>query len=841
MAEMLGYCWPLSGAAGDILQFRATTTSANFSVTYVDFQNADPASVDDNVIRSGGEMIEIPISSTFQVTGTLQNLDHTPSEGANDWLLSFSMAIPAEWSSSIYAAKCVDDDGSTFFIPFIVRPSASSLRQILVLANTNTWNAYNPEFGYSRYVGASPFNDHRDLSFLRPNRTIFNPTIDDYEFNAAGYAYGLTSKDHLRGELWILNWLRQVGYLRDVCTDLDLHTGLPGLGDYRCLLVATHPEYWTQQMYLNLRSYLETGGTLLYLGGNGIFDSVTLSDDLTVMTTYGDVLPVSARTHSFRNLGLPEGALLGVATPDGPNAGNNFPERVAYRVEIPPPGQALHRFFDGTGLQPGDEFGHKGWFLATGEQEIFSGTPASISNSGASGGECDRQDASAPANTERLATGINIGNHAAMTYYDLSGGGFVFSAGSIAFGGALVIDWQLQRIVRNALDEKLDYPESDPFGYVFINEKTGLTEQHNLFRDAAEHIDAAWFNFTGGWRREDRTRLVPGTPQAVGRPMGYSFVDDASGLTEQHNLFCSADGHVHALWFNFTDGWRHEDRTMFVPGTPPAASDPFGYTFVDKTAGVTEQHNLFRSADGHVHALWFNFTDGWRHEDRTMLVPGTPSAVGSLMGYPFVDEIAGLIEQHNLFCSADGHLHALWFNFTDGWHHEDRTMLLPGVPPAVSDPFGYTFVDETAGLTEQHNLFCSADGHVHAVWFNFTDGWRHEDRTMLVPGVPPAVGNPMGYSFVNEKTGLTEQHNLFRSADGHIHALWFNFTDGWRHEDRALFAPDVPPAVGDPFGYAFVNETTGLTEQHNLFRSADGHIHALWFNFTDGWRHEIRA
>ena len=48
-------------------------------------------------------------------------------------------------------------------------------------------------------------------------------------------------------------------------------------------------------------------------------------------------------------------------------------------------------------------------------------------------------------------------------------------------------------------------------------------------------------------------------------------------------------------------------------------------------------------------------------------------------------------------------------------------------------------------------------------------------------------------------------------------------------------------AVGDPFGYAFVNETTGLTEQHNLFRSADGHIHALWFNFAEGWHHEDRG
>jgi hypothetical protein len=108
-------------------------------------------------------------------------------------------------------------------------------------------------------------------------------------------------------------------------------------------------------------------------------------------------------------------------------------------------------------------------------------------------------------------------------------------------------------------------------------------------------------------------------------------------------------------------------------------------------------------------------------------------------------------------------------------------------------------------------------------------------------GVPPAVGEPFGYAFINETTGLVEQHNLFRSADGHIHALWFNFTEGWHHEDRTTLLPGVPPAVGEPFGYAFINETTGLVEQHNLFRSADGHIHALWFNFTEGWHHEDRS
>jgi hypothetical protein len=110
-------------------------------------------------------------------------------------------------------------------------------------------------------------------------------------------------------------------------------------------------------------------------------------------------------------------------------------------------------------------------------------------------------------------------------------------------------------------------------------------------------------------------------PAAAGDPVGYSFV--APGVTEQHNLFRTGDGHLHALWFNFATGWHHEDRTTMT-GAPAAAGDPVGYSFV--APGVTEQHNLFRTGDGHLHALWFNFATGWHHEDRTTMtgapVPG---------------------------------------------------------------------------------------------------------------------------------------------------------------------------------------------------------------------------
>ena len=63
--------------------------------------------------------------------------------------------------------------------------------------------------------------------------------------------------------------------------------------------------------------------------------------------------------------------------------------------------------------------------------------------------------------------------------------------------------------------------------------------------------------------------------------------------------------------------------------------------------------------------------------------------------------------------------------------------------------------------------------------------------------------DPTAYAFTHEGRNLAEQHNLFRTGDGHIHALWFNFETGWHHEDRTAML-GAPPAVGDPSPYAFV-------------------------------------
>src|SRR4051812_23012360 len=172
--------------------------------------------------------------------------------------------------------------------------------------------------------------------------------------------------------------------------------------------------------------------------------------------------------------------------------------------------------------------------------------------------------------------------------------------------------------------------------------------------------------------------------------------------------------------------------------------------------------------------------------------------------------------RHLLRPTADGHIHALWFNFESGWHHEDRTAMLRA-PAAVGGPFAYTFTHEGRNLAEQHNLFRTADGHIHALLFNFESGWHHEDRTAMLRA-PAAVGNPFAYTFTHERRNLAEQHNLFRTADSHIHAMSFNFPSATLFQARTAMLR-APAAVGNPFAYTFTHERRNLAEQHNLFRT----------------------
>ena len=73
---------------------------------------------------------------------------------------------------------------------------------------------------------------------------------------------------HLPADLYLLDWLEQMGHRYDVITDEDLHAeGLQLIAPYKVVLNPTHPEYHSTETMDALAGYVERGGRLMYLGG----------------------------------------------------------------------------------------------------------------------------------------------------------------------------------------------------------------------------------------------------------------------------------------------------------------------------------------------------------------------------------------------------------------------------------------------------------------------------------------------------------------------------------------------------------------------------------------------
>lgn len=412
-----GYAVPLSVAPGDRVDLHVSA-STSYDVTILRLEPQDDGGLGTVVGETRTEPAaehDIPAQAWSRGCG---------------WPTALSTVVGDTWRSGIYSLHCQAQDGTETHVPFVVRPRPDAHGDLAVLANTNTWNAYNDWGGRSKYS----LPPAAVLSFERPNP--YASPVDDGQLN------------HLtRAELWVLGWLEGAGYSPDVYTDHDFHRGIENLAGYRALVMTTHPEYWTPRMFDNLSAYLDDGGCLLYLGGNGIFERVEFDDEGRTLTLLGgDANSQRARSY-FRNLTppRPERAVLGVAY-----RYDNYQTYAPFQVL-----RADHWCFAGTGLANGDLIGADGRNGAASGWEMDTSLPGRAGAGVVVSAEGTDDRGIAPAGLQLLARGTNRGYGADMTYYETDGGGFVFSAGSISFGGSLVQDPKLQAIVRNVIDTAL--------------------------------------------------------------------------------------------------------------------------------------------------------------------------------------------------------------------------------------------------------------------------------------------------------------------------------------------------------------------------------------------------
>ena len=82
----------------------------------------------------------------------------------------------------------------------------------------------------------------------------------------------------LSGDLYLLDWLEHEGTAYDTITDDDLHAEGAGLlAPYAGVITGGHPEYVSEEMLDALGAYLDAGGNLAYLGGNGFYWVTTVA------------------------------------------------------------------------------------------------------------------------------------------------------------------------------------------------------------------------------------------------------------------------------------------------------------------------------------------------------------------------------------------------------------------------------------------------------------------------------------------------------------------------------------------------------------------------------------
>jgi N,N-dimethylformamidase len=394
------------------------------------------------------------------------------------WADDFSFTIPKDMRSGVYGIQ-LRCGPHRDVIPFFVRPQIGKPRgKVCYIASTFTYQVYG---NFSRGVFDEPFrkrvadwkaaannpDDHKDYGLSTYNlhrdgsgvaysshlRPLLSWRPDYLSFNDAAGS-GLR---HLPADTHLTGWLDRMGIAYDVVTDHDLHEkGVEILASYKVVMTGTHPEYHTERTLDALQAYTESGGRLMYLGGNGFYWRVALSDAvpgaIEVRRTEGGIRTWPAEPgeyyHAF------DGAYGGL-----------------WRRSDRPPNLLCGIGFSSQGTFVGDSYrqapaardNHHAWVFEGVKDELFGGY--GFSGGGAAGFELDRLDhrLGSPLNAvvlasseghdrknfvvvheERLGFNTTIPGQtleelirADMTYIEKPKGGAIFSVGSITYCGSL--------------------------------------------------------------------------------------------------------------------------------------------------------------------------------------------------------------------------------------------------------------------------------------------------------------------------------------------------------------------------------------------------------------------
>jgi N,N-dimethylformamidase len=402
------------------------------------------------------------------------------------WDTDFTLTVPADLPSGVYAAL-LEAESASFQVPFYVRPPSGERRSsVAYLAATATYAVYanlkarlTTDIWEVSQGKLLVMDDIDQLLFDHP----LGLSCYDRHSDGSGVAYVSRLRPHTHtrttGRLWnftadlfIIDWLERVGLGYDLITDEDLHAeGATALEGYQVVVTGSHPEYYTTEMLDGLEAWLNAGGRLMYMGGNGFYWRVSHHP------TAPGVYEVRRAEDGLRAWDAEPGEYYHSTT--GEYGGlwrrqNRAPNRLA-GVGFIAQGFDASSFY----RRRPESRNPRAAFIFDGVESTLFGNYG-IMGDGAAGMEIDCADPrlGTPAHALVLASSEEHSNvyelvneeitishnangplhnpaiRADMTFFETGSGGAVFSTGSIAYAGALCIngfDNDAARIATNVL------------------------------------------------------------------------------------------------------------------------------------------------------------------------------------------------------------------------------------------------------------------------------------------------------------------------------------------------------------------------------------------------------
>jgi N,N-dimethylformamidase len=358
------------------------------------------------------------------------------------WKTDFELTLPATLKSGIYAAR-IRSGNREDHIPFFVRPKkGTATARIAFLVPTLTYLAYG-NFTSDVPQLLSLYSTHSDgsgvfyASRLRPIRFPFTVKFLD--------------------DMYMIAWLEAKGLPYDIITDDDLNVeGASLLAPYKVIITGSHPEYCSAPMMDAIQSYLNNGGRLMYMGGNGFY----------WVTSKGS--PDSAVIELRRN----QGTATWVAAPGEYFHSTTGEMGGLWRFRGRPPQQMVGVGFTAMGRGRGQpyrrqpaSFDPRAAFIfnGIGSDELIGNFPSLVHEYGAASDEVDRLDYAlgSPPHALVVATATGFSNQyqhitdeallpdvlqggtvnplvkADMVFFEYPNGGALFTVGSISWYGSL--------------------------------------------------------------------------------------------------------------------------------------------------------------------------------------------------------------------------------------------------------------------------------------------------------------------------------------------------------------------------------------------------------------------